>query len=40
MTANKRIFLNIIATNGRSLYTLMIGFFFGLRTLTALVWLD
>ena len=29
MTANRRIFLNIVATYGRSLYALVIGFFCG-----------
>ena len=29
MTANRRIFLNIIATYGRSLYALVIGLFCG-----------
>ena len=29
MTANRRIFLNIVATYGRSLYALVIGLFCG-----------
>jgi len=33
MTANKRIFLNIVATYGRSLYALVIGLFCGRWTL-------
>ena len=36
MTANRRIFLNIIATYGRSLYALVIGLFCGRWTLMAL----
>ena len=36
MTANRRIFLNIIATYGRSLYALIIGLFCGRWTLMAL----
>ena len=36
MTANRRIFLNIIATYGRSLYALAIGLFCGRWTLMAL----
>lgn len=36
MTANKRIFLNIVATYGRSLYALVIGLFCGRWTLMAL----
>lgn len=39
MTANRRIFLNIVATYGRSLYALVIGLFCGRRTLIALgIW--
>ena len=36
MTANRRIFLNIIATYGRSLYALVIGLICGRWTLMAL----
>lgn len=36
MTANRRIFLNIVATYGRSLYALAIGLFCGRWTLMAL----
>ena len=36
MTANRRIFLNIVATYGRSLYALAIGLFCGRWTLIAL----
>ena len=36
MTANRRIFLNIVATYGRSLYALVIGLFCGRWTLMAL----
>ena len=36
MTANRRIFLNIIATYGRSLYALVIGLFCGRWSLMAL----
>ena len=36
MTANRCIFLNIIATYGRSLYALVIGLFCGQWTLMAL----
>jgi len=36
MTANKRIFVNIVATYGRSLYALVIGLFCGRWTLMAL----
>lgn len=36
MTANKRIFLNIVATYGRSLYALVIGLFCGRWTLMTL----
>lgn len=36
MTANRRIFLNIIATYGQSLYALVIGLFCGRWTLMAL----
>ena len=36
MTANRRIFLNIVATRGRSLYVLVIGLFCGRWTLMAL----
>lgn len=36
MTANRRIFLNIVATYGRSLYALIIGLFCGRWTLMAL----
>ena len=36
MTANRRIFLNIIATYGRSLYALVIGLFCGRWTLMVL----
>ena len=36
MTSNRRIFLNIVATYGRSLYALVIGLFFGRWTLMAL----
>ena len=36
MTANKRIFLNIIATYGRSLYSLVLGLFTGRWVLEAL----
>ena len=36
MTPNRRIFLNIIATYGRSLYALVIGLFCGRWTLMAL----
>lgn len=36
MTANLRIFLNVVATYGRSLYALVIGLFCGRRTLMAL----
>ena len=32
MTPNRRIFLNIVATYGRSLYALTIGLFCGRRT--------
>jgi len=35
MTANKRIFLNVAATYGRSLYALVIGLFCGRWTLMA-----
>lgn len=40
MTANKRIFLNIIATYGRSLYALAIGLFCGRWTLMSLGHVD
>lgn len=40
MTANKRIFLNIVATYGRSLYALIIGLFCGRWTLMALGQVD
>ena len=36
MTPNRRIFLNIVATYGRSLYALVIGLFCGRWTLMAL----
>ena len=36
MSPNRRIFLNIIATYGRSLYALVIGLVFGRWTLMAL----
>ena len=36
MTSNRRKFLNIVATYGRSLYALVIGFFCGRWTLMAL----
>ena len=36
MSPNRRIFLCIIATYGRSLYALVIGLFCGRRTLMAL----
>ena len=36
MSPNRRIFLNIVATYGRSLYALVIGLFCGRRTLMAL----
>ena len=36
MSPNRRIFLNIIATYGRSLYALVIGLFCGRWTLMAL----
>lgn len=36
MAANRCIFLNIVATYGRSLYALVIGLFCGRWTLTAL----
>ena len=36
MTVNRRIFLNIIATYGRSLYAIVIGLFCGRWTLMAL----
>lgn len=36
MTANRRIFLNVVATYGRSLYALVIGLFCGRWTLMAL----
>ena len=36
MTANRRIFLNIIATYGRSLYALVLGLFTGRWVLMAL----
>ena len=36
MTQNRRIFLNIVATYGRSLYSLAIGLFCGRWTLMAL----
>ena len=36
MTANRRIFLNIVATYGRSLYALVIGLFCGRWTLRTL----
>lgn len=36
MTANKRIFLNVIATYGRSLYAIVVGLFCGRWTLMAL----
>lgn len=36
MTPNRRIFLNIVATCGRSLYALAIGLFCGRWTLMAL----
>ena len=36
MTANRRIFLNIVATCGRSLYALIIGLFCGRWTLMVL----
>ena len=36
MTANRRIFLNIVATYGRSLYALVIGLFCGRWTLMSL----
>ena len=39
MTPNRRIFLNIVATYGRSLYALVIGLFCGWRTLMAR-WFD
>ena len=35
MTANRRIFLNIVATYGRSLYALVIGLVCGWGTLMA-----
>jgi len=35
MSPNKRIFLNIVATYGRSLYALVIGLFCGRWTLMA-----
>lgn len=40
MTANRRIFLNIVATYGRSLYALVIGLFCGRWTLMALGQVD
>ena len=40
MTANRRIFLNIVATYGRSLYALVIGLFCGRWTLTTLGEMD
>ena len=36
MSPNRRIFLNIVATYGRSLYALVIGLFCGRWTLMAL----
>ena len=36
MTPNRRIFLNIVATYGRSLYALVIGLFCGRWTLRTL----
>ena len=36
MSPNRRIFLNIVATYGRSLYALIIGLFCGRWTLMAL----
>ena len=36
MTANRRIFLNIVATYGRSLHALVIGLFCGRWTLRTL----
>lgn len=36
MTQNRRIFLNIIATYGRSLYALVCGLFVSRRVLAAL----
>ena len=36
LTPNRRIFLNIVATYGRSLYALVIGLFCGRWTLMAL----
>ena len=36
MTPNRRIFLSIVATYGRSLYALVIGLFCGRRALMAL----
>ncbi len=35
MTANLRIFLNVVATYGRSLYALVIGLFCGRLSLMA-----
>ena len=40
MTANRRIFLNIIATYGRSLYALVCGLFISRWVLAALVKTD
>ena len=40
MSPNRRIFLNIVATYGRSLYALVIGLFCGRWTLMALSEVD